>query len=514
MSWRGFRRRLYSQDVCVRCRTHRDREVFISVGSRDRRRTTIRRIVQIAALAAFILLTVNDQAGWIPGIPEAVFARLDPLIGLALVVSATAWVGFSAAALLTVAATAALGRSWCGWICPVGTLLDVLPARTLSSTRRRSRAWRMGKYVVSAVVLGGAVLGWQRLMILDPITIANRPLTELLLPAMGADATGAIHLPPEAVTGVAILSLSPLLAVLALNALGRRTWCADLCPLGALLAVISAAPGIRRAVDPYACTSCGRCARSCPTGAIAPADSFASSPQECIMCTTCAQECPVDAIRFRPTARRAPSPSLGPSRRQLVLSAGSATLGVAVLTLAPSTASASGGAILRPPGTDEERLASLCVRCGACYTACPTGVLRPSLSLLSEAGMWTPMLDARPEHCSLKCNLCATPCPTGALRIPGRAEALALGLDDVADVDRSRCIAWARGRACMKCGQVCPIYHALSADGRRDPGDPRPSDIGLPRVDPEYCIGCDLCAQACPEYPPAIGVAVAKGYHG
>ena len=34
------------------------------------------------------------------------------------------WIADLALALVTVAATVAVGRVWCGWVCPLGTLLE------------------------------------------------------------------------------------------------------------------------------------------------------------------------------------------------------------------------------------------------------------------------------------------------------------------------------------------------------------------------------------------------------
>lgn len=494
----------------IRLTTHRGRgpprrtDTTIRQISFTRARNTTRRVVQTASLLLFLLLAVAGPTISGTSLADA-YARFDPLVGLAGSIAAREWLAFASLSLVTVALTLVFGRVWCGWVCPVGAALDILPARREGQNRRRSPAWRAGKYLTLAAVLTGAVLGWQGPMILDPITLASRPVTELLLPQMSRDAVGAVGLPPQSVTVIALASVAPLAIVLALNALGRRTWCASACPLGGMLAILSVVPVVRRIVLSDQCTSCGKCARQCPTAAIEPKSGFGSSSSECVMCTSCSASCPSDAIRFRP--RPAPAPSrpyaYDPSRRRLVTYAGAGAAGILLAGPVPLLAAESD--ILRPPSTDEDRLARLCVRCGACYVACPTGVLRPSLSLTSRAGMWTPMLDDRPAHCSLRCNLCAVPCPTGALRTPTPDEVRRLGLDRKARVDRSRCIAWARGRACGRCLRVCPIFGALSGAGVRAEGDPRPRDIALPVVDEELCIGCDLCAHECPVDPPAIG---------
>jgi ferredoxin len=351
-------------------------------------------------------------------------------------------------------------------------------------------------------------------MVLDPLTVLTRPLQELLRPYMGTDAvglaTGAL-VSRGAVSSVAVLSLVPLGALLALNAVSRRFWCTALCPLGGLLAVISHAPGFRRVVDRDSCRSCGSCAKRCPMGAIRPDKDFSSETGECIACGTCIDECRFGALGFHVTLPGRGAFAHDPDRRSAVLAAGTAAAGLVVVAtpvLRPRPDIPDpvlDGPILRPPSTDDARLAQLCVRCGACYGACPTGALHPSLSLSNPAGPWTPMLDVRPLHCTLNCNRCAGVCPTDALHTPTAEEAVALGLGVVASIDTRRCRAWARNKTCLLCVGVCPISGALTAVDR-PPGLPtfRRVPVQVPRVDRDLCVGCNVCSGACPVQPPAI----------
>jgi polyferredoxin len=50
-------------------------------------------------------------------------------------------------------------------------------------------------------------------------------------------------------------------AVLALNTVRARFWCRYLCPLGALLGLVSKVSWLRRATNDR-CIACGRCARA------------------------------------------------------------------------------------------------------------------------------------------------------------------------------------------------------------------------------------------------------------
>lgn len=472
-----------------------------------------RRVVQATALFLFVVLTVAGFSRVIPWLPETVFPRFDPLIGLAAMLASRTLLAFGVAAIATIALTVAFGRAWCGWICPVGTLLDTVPA-SRKQPRWLTGRWGLGSYITLAVVLGAAAFGTLSPMILDPVTIATRPLQELVMPLLGSDAVGRATRIATVRAGsagmlVAVLSVVPLAMVLGLNALGRRTWCRMLCPLGGLLALITKLPGLRRVVDAEACTSCARCAAACPTGAVKRAEEYAVTATECTVCMQCVDACPTGAAVFRAHPPRPASSALQIDRRDALLVAGAT--GVSLLATAVVPAFGSEVTILRPPATDERRLAELCVRCGACYTACPTGALRPSLSFASVAGPWTPMLDQRPAHCSLSCNLCATVCPTDAIHTHTFDEEILLGLFTVAHVDRPNCRAWGRGKRCLECLSACPIRGALiSAEDPMKGRAGRDPLLRVPMVDAELCVACDLCAEACPIGPAAIGTHVPR----
>jgi ferredoxin len=470
-------------------------------------------LIQILILLAVAWLTVArppSGGAWLAAGP---LSRFDPLIGLSAVLASREFIAFWSAALLTIALTVALGRAWCGWICPLGTVLDVIPL-PWKQMRAHSRRWRLGKYITLAVVLGAALAGNLSPMILDPTTIITRPLQELVRPLLGSDAVGqsiGASLGWGAVHAVAFLSLLPLVAVLTLNVFERRFWCHSLCPLGGLLALVSMVPGVRRRVQADTCTSCARCVKACPGNAIQPipttdeAAGFPSSPAECITCRSCVDACKTGSNTFGYSSQ--PSRGYEQSRRDAVIAAGATGFS---LTAAFLPFGRQDDYILRPPSTSDKRLAQLCVRCGACYGACPTGVLRPSVSFTSEAGPWTPMLDERPVHCTLECNRCAKLCPTDALHTLTLDESVHLGLGVKAEVDRARCRAWARNRACMRCLTLCPIAGALTG-GERPPGLPGrgSTQVQVPYVDPELCVGCNQCAVACVMEPPAIGVPFA-----
>lgn len=471
------------------------------------RRESFRRVFQVAVLAAFAAFTVFAPSWGMGWVPTQVLSRLDPLVALTLVIASRSLVAYGAAALVTLLAAVALGRVWCGWVCPVGTLIDLVPGRRRTRRNPLPTWWAYGKYVTLALVFVAALLGMLWPMFLDPITIVTRPLQEIVQPAVGVDAVGqsvGASLSRDAIGMLAVASLLPLAVALGLNGVAKRFWCESVCPLGGLLGAVSLLPGVRRRVDHAACISCGKCANACPTRAIDRTAAFESGPGECVTCLRCLDVCPTDAIRFSAFAPEGRVELGGPDRREALGLMGATGISIAATIVLPHAH--AGAEILRPPGTTEDRLAQKCVRCGACYSACPTGNLRPSTSLTSPAGLWTPMLDERPAHCTLNCNLCAPVCPTDALHVPTPEEAEELGLGGAARVERGLCLAWAKGDHCMVCQQVCPISGAIYSTQEYNPAWRSTDRVRAPHVNTDLCVACGQCTLACPARIPAITV--------
>ena len=110
--------------------------------------------------------------------------RLDPLAMLAHALSSRTFLVGSTLALLVLLLTLVCGRAWCGWLCPLGTLLDLF---SLDWWRGRREAppdsWRKLKYGLLLTVLLAALFTNLTLMIFDPLTILFRTLSVSVWPA-------------------------------------------------------------------------------------------------------------------------------------------------------------------------------------------------------------------------------------------------------------------------------------------------------------------------------------------
>jgi len=481
-----------------------------------------RQAVQVLALLLFLYLLLGTKQGSTTILPHDLFFRLDPLAGITAMLAGRSWIPALALGGATLILALAVGRAWCGWLCPLGTIIDWTPSR---QPKKRGLDihpyWRQVKYFLLLATLFGAALGSLTLLIFDPITILFRTLTSAVLPALNIAVTAveswlygfSLFQPAVAwfdglVRGSLIteqpffmpnlIIAAVFVGILVLEVVRPRFWCRYLCPLGGLLGLCAKVAHIRAEVDEEKCTSCQRCAVICPTGAIDPEQKFAVNAAECTTCLDCMEVCPTKAISFQGQWGSKTYPLYDPSRRHFLASLGAASIGAALLWLVPFVIKAK-PEYVRPPGTTEEQLLSRCIRCGECAKVCPTGVIQPGSSAASWDGLWTPSLVTRLGYCDYSCTSCGQVCPSGAItELP--LEEKQRRVIGVAVIDRERCIPWADDIECNVCEEMCPLpQKAIRLDrqgrGRQRSGQ---SAVQRPHMIPELCIGCGICEYQCP----------------
>ena len=488
-----------------------------------RRWKAARKVVQLVALAAFgVLFSMARRGGWPAELVNAPL-RLDPLGMLAQSIASRTLLAGSALALLIVLLTLIFGRAWCGWLCPLGTLIDLFPLRRPKQGNPSSLSrLRNLKYALLFTLLFAALFANLTLLIFDPLTIVLRTFTLSLWPALDrivSAAEAALYPLPflqqplsafDEWLRAGVLPVDPayyrdgvlfaalFVVLIGLNYFAPRFWCRYLCPLGGLLGLLSKVGLVRREVKQANCTGCDACARVCPTGTIAFGTHGTSDPSECTLCMDCLAACPRDAAQF--VARVAPAKwqRYDPNRRQVLTSLGVAALGAGVLR-SEVAARRDDPHLIRPPGARENDLLSKCIRCGQCMRACPTSGLQPALGEAGLEGVWTPVLLPRIGYCDYSCNACGQACPVQA--IPP------LGLDEKrtrvigkAYIDQNRCIAWADHRDCIVCEEMCPLPEkAIKLDvAQVQNAAGETVTVKLPRVNRETCIGCGICEYKCP----------------
>jgi MauM/NapG family ferredoxin protein len=479
-----------------------------------------RQVVQALSLVLFTLLVLYSLRDWQPRLPRELLLRLDPLAALAAMLASRRWLARFIPALVVIVATLVLGRFWCGWLCPLGTLIDwVSPRRPLG--KEPLARWRNLKYGLLLLILFSALWGNLTLMVLDPLTIFVRSIATLVLPgvmwlstqaevilyrvvflrgALGAlDATlrGTLLSETQPYYGGALLLAALLGGILTLNLIVRRAWCRYLCPLGGLLGLLAKVSWLKRKVSDQ-CVNCGACAKGCRMGTIDAKKAYASDSGECVLCLDCAPLCPKTAISFGADWRIEKGWSYDPSRRQVLGTLGLSLGGLALLKLSPRQHHPHPYR-LRPPGAEEQALLAACIRCGECLRVCPTHGLQPSLTEAGLEGLWTPILTPRLGTCDYSCNACGGICPTGA--IPALSlEVKRQTVIGKAYIDPAICLPWSGRANCIVCEEMCPLpKKAIVLEEKQftDDGGGKYT-LRVPVVRHKHCIGCGVCESKCP----------------
>jgi MauM/NapG family ferredoxin protein len=481
----------------------------------------VRQTVQIVSFAVLCVLTIG--AIYLPQKRElaALFLRLDPLAGLTAMLAGRQFIPSMALGGLVLISALVFGRAWCGWICPTGTLLEWLSPRRSPALAEPPQKLRAVKYWLLAAILTAAALGNLSLMIFDPISLLNRTAAAAFYPALWAavsNVTMVLYKVPvltpvldalyQGVIYPVFRELRPLFGaavpvflffavIAALNAWRERFWCRYLCPLGGLLGLTARFALLQRVVG-EGCSSCGLCARRCPTGTINPEKGYQSDPAECTVCYNCAAVCARGSDHFEWRWKPAPSRAYDPQRREVLMVIGAAAAGVALTAVEPVTRRRP-AVMIRPPGAEQTGFESLCIRCGACMRSCPTQGLQPAGFESGWQNLLTPVLMPRLGQCNYACNTCGEVCPTGA--IPWLAledkQRTPIGL---ARVDHNRCLPWAYNISCIICEEMCPVpqkaIHLEQVQAVNAVGEV--VTLQRPSVVRELCIGCGICEFRCP----------------
>ena len=483
----------------------------------------VRQAVQILALAfyVYLLFAALQRRGAFP-LADLAF-RLDPLGALSAMIATRAWLPRLGLALATLGLTLVLGRVWCGWLCPLGTLLGWIRFGAANGRSGRfSTRWQALKNVILLLILSMALFGSLTLLILDPLALLTRTMTTAILPALNHAITSierVLYQMPAAqpVVDVAerllrgpvlpvvqavfvqnVLIAALFVGVVGLNALADRFWCRYLCPLGALLGLLSKVSFLRP-VFGAACNRCGQCVGACRLDAIDTREGYEILPSECTLCLDCFTACPESGLRFRWHWRPDPVRMQDPTRRQFLAGLAASAVGVALLRTG-ARAKQPTPHLVRPPGVDNEgAFLARCLRCSQCMKVCPTSGLQPVLTEAGGGSLWTPRLVSRLGYCDYGCNACGQVCPSGAIP-PLSLEDKRGRVMGVAVVDRNRCLPWAEGVPCIVCEEMCPVPDKAvkleeSELAEDESGSPIPQ---RPFVRPDLCIGCGICEYQCP----------------
>lgn len=422
------------------------------------------------------------------------------------------------------------GRLYCSFLCPLGVVQDIairlrriLKARKLKgrySFNHRLLRYSVLMFLFFASVMGAAI----PLGILDPFSIFGRFGGAVLKPCfiwlnnLLADSSLVEIYPMEyapfslavLVVGATVFSLIFIAAFFR-----QRLFCNTLCPVGAMLGIISRVSLYKIRFNSETCIKCGKCSTVCKSGCLDFKNTVVDS-ERCVACFNCLTVCPTDALGYKRELNQKSVVSVeeNASRRDFMVIGGASVAGA---VLAPSVlceGKENWKAVMPPGAVDFERFSSKCTACQLCVSNCPGNVLKPAALQYGIGGFLQPRLDFDSGMCEFDCTVCSEICPSGALTPLTQKEKQQVRLG-VAEFNRSRCVVSTDHTNCAACAEHCPTgaVHMVSLKrgapgGGRGGGDAHDRDkrnvgnnLRIPQVEPELCIGCGACEFVCPVRP-------------
>ncbi|MHA1871446.1 MAG: 4Fe-4S binding protein [Promethearchaeota archaeon] len=214
-------------------------------------------------------------------------------------------------------------RFSCGWICPVGFILDLLssiPKRNKRMSIETDRALKKVKNWVFAIVFIFTVaLGLLKKADIVRYTELSFAMGTFLTRPLGAFSLSDFlfyTLPTDIrslwqsmsfkeifQTGWSIAGFIFYIIILGISIYYPRFYCRTLCPYGAISSYISEYSLLKFSRNPVKCVGrkeCGLCEKVCPMQIRILDESFEAftGRGECILCGRCKEACPYDAIKL------------------------------------------------------------------------------------------------------------------------------------------------------------------------------------------------------------------------
>lgn len=484
-----------------------------------------RQICQALCLLVFFFLFIKTDYNGSDQLEYAVniVFRLDPLIAACALLAAKTFISLLLPSLFLVGLSLVLGRFFCGWACPMGTLLDLCNPLFARRKKTASTLFPQLRYALLFFVVIAAFFGLPLVGYLDPFSILVRGLTLALYPALN-DATVSFftytyHQAPDAVNAVtepayrilrqavlpfsqkfyelAFFSFFILLSVFLLESWQRRFFCRNICPLGAMLGLLGRISLLRGHGGNDSCKKCRVCRDICRMGAIDEERNI--HMDQCSFCLECLDKCPRNIITFSPGKPERPVPHFSLSRRVFAGSlAGGALL--PLFTGVRSLAKVPDPSLIRPPGAlAEKEFLDRCVRCSEYMKVCIGNALQPVFLEAGLEGMFTPKVVSRLGYCEFNCTLCGQVCPTGAIGVLGLEEKHRAKIGH-AFFDKNLCLPYAKGIPCIVCEEHCPTPDKAIKFREVMVVNDQSVEVLVkqPYVVDHLCIGCGICENKCP----------------
>jgi len=485
----------------------------------------LRILSQVLFFGLFLFIFIRSLNPFWPG--ENPFLKTDPLILLTHLQFEWEYLVGTVGIL---ALTVVFGRFFCGWICPLGTLIEILDFCIKPLRKSIQKRLFHDKSIHDGSFHDGSFV---------KIThrFAHYPPSWFILSAL---LVAVFYAPPVLqffhpnVWIIRIFSLS-LLGIMFLGLLvvaslfSRRFWCSYVCPLGALYGLLAKVSVFKLLIKK--CSACSLC-DTCPMKA-AEYSSKTVINHQCILCFEYESRCPASGFQFAAT-RHDGIYYTDETRRALLvqgaLFAGGLLTGTLLIlsgrgkkgTPQPDATPIATGSqpdisglsdrmrLFRPPGvTDDNLFVQRCLRCFQCVQSCPNKIIKISGLEGGFNGVFTPHLVFEEFGCDYNCQVCQLVCPNFAIPKQTLAEKQHAVIG-IAAINEKRCVVFAEDTNCLVCEEFCPIPDkAIKVSEKTKLINGVETVLRYPIVQNNICIGCGICETNCPTAPRSITVKIA-----
>ena len=435
--------------------------------------------------------------------------------------------------------TLTLGRVYCSIICPAGVLQDIFNRISCIGKKKKNGKMRFRyhkpanllRYILLGTTAMLAVFGVTELCLyLDPYSNFGRISANIFHPIVVwannilagiLSSKGNYSLYNVSLTTPTVALTSGIIAfvVFAVMVYFRgRLFCNTICPVGALLSIVSRYSLFRISIETSTCNNCKSCERSCKAEAIDSAN-MKVDISRCISCFNCTSSCNKSAIKYRfapsglkrnitavPATSETSALETSKSRRSFITT--SATLaGAAPLYALAQNKTTDGNKKLpvTPPGSlNIEQFKNLCTGCHLCVIHCPTHILKPAGLQYGFDYMLKPYMSFDRKYCNFSCIACSQVCPSDAIK-PISVDEKKVTQIGIAEFYIDKCVVKTDNTDCGACSEHCPTQAVHMV--------PYKGTLTIPKVEPELCVGCGGCESICPVRPERAIVIISNPVH-
>lgn len=342
--------------------------------------------------------------------------------------------------------TLLFGRLYCSLLCPFGIMQEIFAL--IFKKKNTSQKNYPAKYFILAITFGTLTAGSAALIrYIEPYTYFGSLMS------------------------LSLLGLIASTIVLIIVLIKNRFFCTNICPVGAILGLISKISLNKINIDKSQCLNCSKCASICPSGCIDYKNGIIEN-ETCVKCLKCLSICPKNAIKY--TQQKT---NFSPKRRELIKfgAVGAIFLATIKTTLIlKDRAIAKFKEIILPPGAiSAERFSNKCINCNLCVENCPNKIIKKANNEFD-----TVHIDLSDGYCKKDCNICSKVCPSGAIKKINKEEKQKTRIA-MASIIEDKC------KNCSICMKECP-YHAIE----------KINDKIV--INAKKCVGCVKCKFKCP----------------